>query len=147
MERQCASGLMTIATAAKSIMCNEIDIAVAGGVESISLTQNKHKNTFSFTIRCRESTGPRRVYPHAGNRRSGRPRYNISREAQDEYSYHSQMRTAAAQKWHFDNEIVHMKPRCRCSNKETKETTFKETVVDRDDCKPRRHHAGGFSKN
>ncbi|MCB1615846.1 MAG: acetyl-CoA C-acyltransferase, partial [Pseudomonadales bacterium] len=46
MERQCSSGLMTIATAAKSIMCNEIDVAIAGGVESISLTQNKHKNTY-----------------------------------------------------------------------------------------------------
>ena len=46
MERQCASGLMTIAYAAKSIMTNELDVAIAGGVESISLTQNKHKNTY-----------------------------------------------------------------------------------------------------
>ena len=46
MERQCASGLMTIATAAKSIMCNEYDVSVAGGVESISLTQNKYKNVY-----------------------------------------------------------------------------------------------------
>src|SRR5690349_17405326 len=40
MERMCGSGLMTIATAAKSIMCGELDIAIAGGLESISLTQN-----------------------------------------------------------------------------------------------------------
>ena len=46
MDRQCSSGLMTIATAAKSIMCNEYDVAVAGGVESISLVQNKHKNSY-----------------------------------------------------------------------------------------------------
>ena len=46
MDRQCSSGLMTIATAAKSIMCDEYDIAVAGGVESISLVQTKHKNNY-----------------------------------------------------------------------------------------------------
>src|SRR5690606_3416814 len=46
IERQCSSGLMSIATAAKSIICNEYDVAVAGGVESISLTQNKHKNSY-----------------------------------------------------------------------------------------------------
>src|SRR6056300_643794 len=46
MDRQCSSGLMTIATAAKSIMTGEMDIAIAGGLESISLVQNKHKNTF-----------------------------------------------------------------------------------------------------
>ena len=46
MDRMCSSGLMTIATAAKSIQCGEADIIVAGGVESISLTQNKHKNAY-----------------------------------------------------------------------------------------------------
>ena len=46
MDRQCSSGLMTIATAAKAIMCNEYDVAVAGGVESISLVQTKHKNSY-----------------------------------------------------------------------------------------------------
>ena len=46
IERQCSSGLMSIATAAKSIICNEYDIAVAGGVESISLVQTKHKNAY-----------------------------------------------------------------------------------------------------
>ncbi|MFT6275023.1 MAG: acetyl-CoA C-acetyltransferase [Halioglobus sp.] len=45
MDRQCSSGLMTIASAAKSIMCDEYDVAVAGGVESISLVQTKHKNS------------------------------------------------------------------------------------------------------
>ena len=46
VERQCSSGLMSIAMAAKGIMCDEIDIAVAGGLESISLVQNKHKNLY-----------------------------------------------------------------------------------------------------
>ena len=97
MERQCASGLMTIATAAKSIMCNEIDIAVAGGVESISLTQNKHKNTFRSQSDVVKALDPAAYIPMLETGEVVAARYNISREAQDEYSYHSQMRTAAAQ--------------------------------------------------
>ncbi len=46
MDRMCGSGLMTIAAAARAIQCGEADVIVAGGVESISLTQNKHKNAY-----------------------------------------------------------------------------------------------------
>ena len=46
MDRQCASGLMAIATAAKEIVVDGLDIAVGGGLESISLVQNEHANRF-----------------------------------------------------------------------------------------------------
>lgn len=135
MERQCASGLLTIATAAKSIMCNEYDVAVAGGVESISLTQNKHKNTFRSQSEAVKAKDPAAYIPMIETAEVVADRYNISRDAQDEYSYLSQMRTAKAQaNGIFNDEIVPMSTTMSVFNKETKETTFKETIVDRDDC-------------
>jgi acetyl-CoA C-acetyltransferase len=135
MERQCASGLMTIAAAARAIMCNEIDVAVAGGVESISLTQNKHKNTFRSQSEVVKALDPAAYIPMIETGEVVAERYNISRDLQDEYAYLSQMRTAKAQAdGVFNNEIVPMSTTMSVFNKETKETTFKETVVDRDDC-------------
>jgi acetyl-CoA C-acetyltransferase len=135
MERQCASGLMTIAAAARAIMCNEIDVAVAGGVESISLTQNKHKNTFRSQSEVVKALDPAAYIPMIETGEVVAERYNISRDLQDEYAYLSQMRTAKAQAdGIFNNEIVPMSTTMSVFNKETKETTFKETVVDRDDC-------------
>jgi acetyl-CoA C-acetyltransferase len=71
MERQCSSGLMTIATAAKSIMCNEYDVAVAGGVESISLTQNKYKNSYRNVSKAVLAVDPYCLHPDDRNGRSG----------------------------------------------------------------------------
>ena len=135
MERQCSSGLMTIATAAKSIMCDEYDVAVAGGVESISLTQNKYKNTYRAQSEVVKAIDPTAYIPMIETAEIVSARYNISREAQDAYSLLSQQRTAAAQaNGIFDHEIVPMKATMSVFNKETKETTFKEVIVDRDEC-------------
>lgn len=135
MERQCSSGLMTIATAAKSIMCDEYDVAVAGGVESISLTQNKYKNTYRAQSEAVKAIDPTAYIPMIETAEIVSARYNISREAQDEYSLLSQQRTAAAQaNGTFDAEIVPMKARMSVFNKETKETTFKDVIVDKDEC-------------
>ncbi len=135
IERQCSSGLMSIATAAKSIICNEYDIAVAGGVESISLVQTKHKNTYrsvSETVTAIDSTA---YMPMLETAEVVSERYNISREAQDIYSLQSQQRTAAAQQGGlFDDEIVPMSTTRSVFNRETKETTYEDVVVDRDDC-------------
>ena len=135
IERQCSSGLMSIATAAKSIICNEYDIAVAGGVESISLVQTKHKNTYrsvSETVTAIDSTA---YMPMLETAEVVSERYNISREAQDIYSLQSQQRTAAAQQGGlFDDEIVPMNATMSVFNRETKETTYEDVVVDRDDC-------------
>lgn len=135
IERQCSSGLMSIATAAKSIMCNEYDVAVAGGVESISLTQTKHKNTYRAQSEVVKAIDPTAYIPMIETAEIVSARYNISREAQDEYSLLSQQRTAAAQaNGVFDGEIVPMKARMAVFNKETKETTYQDVIVDKDEC-------------
>ena len=92
--RQCSSGLMSIATAAKSIMCNEYDIAVAGGVESISLVQTKHKNAYRSVSEAVSAIDPTAYMPMLETAEVVSARYGISREAQDEYSLQSQQRTA-----------------------------------------------------
>ncbi len=135
IERQCSSGLMSIATAAKSIMCNEYDIAVAGGVESISLVQTKHKNSYrnvSKAVTAEDTTAYMAMLETA---EVVSERYQIGREEQDIYSLQSQQRTAEAQNnGVFDDEIVPMNTTKAVFNKETKETTYEETLVDRDDC-------------
>lgn len=135
MERQCSSGLMTIATAAKSIMCDEYDIAVAGGVESISLTQNKHKNTYRNMSKAVMALDPAAYIPMLETAEVVADRYGISRDAQDEYSLLSQQRTAAAQEAGlFDDEIVPMTTTKAVFNKETKETTYEEVTITKDEC-------------
>ena len=86
IERQCSSGLMSIATAAKSIMCNEYDIAVAGGVESISLVQTKHKNAYRNVSKAVSAIDPTAYMAMLETAEVVSARYGISREAQDEYS-------------------------------------------------------------
>ena len=97
IERQCSSGLMSIATAAKSIMCNEYDIAVAGGVESISLVQTKHKNAYRNVSSAVTALDATAYMPMLETAEVVSERYAISREDQDVYSLQSQQRTAAAQ--------------------------------------------------
>lgn len=135
IERQCSSGLMSIATAAKSIMCNEYDIAVAGGVESISLVQTKHKNGYRAVSQTVVDVDPTAYMPMLETAEVVSARYNISRESQDIYSLQSQQRTAAAQQAGlFADEIVPMATRMAVFNKETKETTYQDVVVDHDEC-------------
>jgi len=135
IERQCSSGLMSIATAAKSIMCNEYDIAVAGGVESISLVQTKHKNAYRNVSKAVSAIDPTAYMAMLETAEVVSARYGISREAQDEYSLQSQQRTAAAQEAGlFNDEIVPMDAVQAVFNRETKETTYENVVVDRDDC-------------
>jgi acetyl-CoA C-acetyltransferase len=135
IERQCSSGLMSIATAAKSIMCNEYDIAVAGGVESSSLVQTKHKNGYRAVSQTVVDVDPTAYMPMLETAEVVSARYNISRESQDLYSLQSQQRTAAAQQAGlFADEIVPMAARMAVFNKETKETTYQDVVVDRDEC-------------
>lgn len=134
MDRQCSSGLMTIATAAKSIICNEYDLAVAGGLESISLVQNKHKNSYRNVSKTVLELSPRAYIPMIETAEIVAERYGISREAQDEYSYQSQMRTAKAQEAGlFDDEIVPMTTTKAVFNKETKETTYEEVTLGKDE--------------
>ena len=135
MDRQCSSGLMSIAWAAKSIMCDEMDVAVAGGLESISLVQTKHKNSYRNVSQTVTDIDPTAYIPMIETAEIVSERYGISREAQDEYALQSQMRVAAAQEAGlFNDEIVPFATRMAVFNKETKETSYQDVVLDRDEC-------------
>ncbi|WP_373090656.1 acetyl-CoA C-acyltransferase [Zhongshania sp.] len=135
IERQCSSGLMSIAWAAKSIMCNEMDIAVAGGLESISLVQTKHKNSHRNVSQTVLDIDPTAYIPMIETAEIVADRYGISREAQDLYSLQSQQRVAAAQQADlFADEVVPFKVSMSVFNKETKETTFKDVLLEKDEC-------------
>ena len=107
IDRMCASGLVAIASAAKGIMTGEYTIAVAGGLESISLTQNKHKNAYRAQSQAVLLAEPTAYIPMIETAEIVARRYGIARSAQDEYALRSQSRTAAAQRAGlFADEIV-----------------------------------------
>src|SRR5690606_15909905 len=97
MDRQCASGLMAIATAAKQIAGDGMTIAIGGGVEQISLVQNEHMNVHRWHDPWLTEHLPATYMSMIETAEIVSTRYGISREAQDEYALQSQQRTAAAQ--------------------------------------------------
>ncbi len=132
VDRQCASGLMAIATAAKEIVVDNMNVTIGGGVESISLVQTPqmrvapdpelmalHDDIYMPMLQTAETVGER---------------YGISREAMDEYALRSQQRTAAAQKaGKFDDEIVPVTATMQIVDKETKEVSHKEVTLSQDE--------------
>jgi acetyl-CoA C-acetyltransferase len=132
IDRQCSSGLMTIATAAKQIVVDRMDVLVAGGVESISLVQTPelrvgadpellamHKHVYMPMIQTAEVVGKR---------------YSVSRERQDQYALRSQQRTAAAQAaGRFDDEIVPVTATMKVTDKATGETGMREVTLTKDE--------------
>jgi acetyl-CoA C-acetyltransferase len=97
VDRQCASGLMAIATAAKEIIYDGMTIAVGGGLESISLVQNDHANRFRSQDPKLVETVPELYMLMIETAEQVADRYGITREAQDEFALQSQQRTAQAQ--------------------------------------------------
>ena len=135
LDRMCASGLMSIGVAAKSILAGEMNIAIAGGVESLSLTQTKHKNTYRAQSQGVLEVAPTAYIPMIETAEIVSRRYNVSRAAQDEYALQSQMRTAAAQQAGlFDDEIVPMTAQKLCFDKEGNITGHEEVLANRDEC-------------
>ena len=133
-DRQCSSGLMTIAAAAKSIMVGEQSIVVAGGLESISLTQNKHKNTYRFASEAVIAAEPTAYIPMIETAEIVAERYGISRAAQDDYGLLSQQRTAAAQAAGlFKDEIVPLTTQKQLFDKEGNPTTKEAVTLSRDE--------------
>jgi acetyl-CoA C-acetyltransferase len=107
IDRQCASGLMAIATGAKQIVHDGMEVVVAGGVESISLVQNEHTNRFRARDPWLEREVPGLYLPMLHTAEVVAERYGVTREMQDAYALESQRRTAAAQEaGRFDAEIV-----------------------------------------
>ena len=97
MDRQCASGLMAIAAAAKEIIFDGMAITVGGGVESISLVQNEKMNRFRTQDPKLMEIVPQLYMSMLETAEVVADRYGISREAQDEYALQSQQRTGQAQ--------------------------------------------------
>lgn len=134
LDRQCSSGLMAIATAAKQIVHDGMDIAIGGGVESISLVQNDKQNTFRAKDPWLVENLPEIYLPMLNTAEIVAERYNVSREAQDEYALSSQQRTAAAQEaGRFDAEIVPLESTQIVVDKETKETSEKQVTLSKDE--------------
>ena len=135
IDRQCSSGLMSVATAAKQIMHDGMQVAIGGGLDSISLVQNEHMNTHKMFDKDLLAVHPHTYMPMLQTAEVVAKRYNISREEQDEYGYMSQMRTAAAQEaGKFDDEIVPVTVTKGVMNKETKEISYEEVTVTKDEC-------------
>jgi acetyl-CoA C-acetyltransferase len=135
MDRQCSSGMMAIATAAKSVMVDDVPIIVAGGVESISLVQNEHANTFRSRDPGIMEIKPETYMAMIDTAEVVAQRYHISREAQDEYALESQKRTAAAQAaGKFDQEIIPVHTKMAVLNRDTQELTYQEVTATRDEC-------------
>jgi len=134
IDRKCASGLMAIATAAKQIICDGMQVLVAGGVESISLTQNKHMNTYRAQSASVLAHSPHMYVPMIETAEVVAQRYGISRQEQDEYSLQSQQRVAAAQNaGRFDSEIVPLVTRKATVDKSTGGISYEEVTLKRDE--------------
>ena len=134
LDRQCSSGLMAIATAAKQITHDGMRVAVAGGIESISLVQNEHMNNYRVEDKELLAMAPAIYMPMLDTAEIVAKRYQVSREAQDDYALQSQQRTAAAQTaGKFDDEIVPVTASKGLFNKETKEITFEEVALSKDE--------------
>jgi acetyl-CoA C-acetyltransferase len=135
IDRQCSSGLMAIATAAKNVMVDDVPIIVAGGAESISLVQNEHANTYRRRDPWVMEIKPETYMSMIETAEVVARRYNVSREVQDAYALESQKRTAAAQQaGTFDHEIIPLTTKMAVLNRETQEVTYKEVTVTRDEC-------------
>jgi acetyl-CoA C-acetyltransferase len=132
IDRQCASGLMAIATAAKQVIVDRMDVCVAGGVESISLVQtpdmrlgpdpellSMHNGVYMPMINTAEVVGTR---------------YAVSRERQDQYALRSQQLTAKAQaEGRFDDEIIPVTAKMKVTDKATGESSMQEITITKDE--------------
>ena len=135
IDRQCGSGLMAIATTAKSILNGEIAVGVAGGVESISLVQNDHMNVYRAGDPKLIETLPSIYMSMIETAEIVASRYGVSREAQDEYALQSQQRTAEAQgQGRFDAELFAVTARMNVIDKATGAVSAREVTIARDEC-------------
>ena len=132
IDRQCASGLMAIAIAAKQVIVDRMDVCVAGGVESVSLVQ---------TMALRVDPDPELMamvpsayMPMLQTAEVVASRYGIGRDRQDAYALQSQQRTAAAQSaGRFDAEIIPVSAQMSVKNKETGEVALNDVTLTKDE--------------
>ncbi|MGA8402105.1 MAG: acetyl-CoA C-acyltransferase [Stellaceae bacterium] len=134
LDRQCSSGMMAIATAAKEIMHDGMQVAIGGGVESISLVQNEHMNRYRAQDEELVALAPAIYMTMIETAETVAERYGVSREAQDEYALRSQQRTAAAQQaGRFDDEIVALPSTMLVTDRNTGEVSPKTMTLAKDE--------------
>lgn len=135
IDRQCASGLMAIATAAKQIIVDGMDVVVAGGQENISAVQNRYfewvqaEKDLNVVMHAQHAYMPMLQTAEYVSRR-----YGISRQQQDEYALASQQRTAKAQaEGRFDKEIVPITTTMLVHDKQSGQVSPREVTLSRDE--------------
>jgi acetyl-CoA C-acetyltransferase/acetyl-CoA acyltransferase len=134
IDRQCASGLQAIALAARSVIHDGVEIAVAGGGESISLVQNEHMNQWHAVDPELLAIKGEAYMSMLDTAETVAKRYKISRESQDEYSLESQRRTAVAQQaGRFKDELAPIKTTMAVVNKETGAISYNQVVLSTDE--------------
>jgi acetyl-CoA C-acetyltransferase len=134
MDRQCASGMIAIATAAKQVICDNMPIVIGAGLESISLVQNEHRNGYRGTDPNVLARSEHAYMSMLDTAEIVAKRYGISRDAMDEYALQSQQRTAAAQAaGKFADEIVPMTSKMLFMDKATKQQSIHEVTLDKDE--------------
>ena len=134
IDRQCGSGLMAIASVAKSIANGELKIGVGGGVESISLVQNEHMNGFRAGDPKLIAENPALYMSMIETAELVAKRYGVSRAAQDEYALQSQQRTAEAQAaGRFDAEMMPVTTTMKVQDKATGAVSSQEVTIKRDE--------------
>ena len=135
IDRQCSSGLMAIATAAKQIIVDGQNVAVAGGQENISALQNAYLKWAGDEKDPNVIAQSEHAYmPMLMTAENVARTYKISRDAQDEYAALSQGRTARAQAaGAFDEELVAITAIKRVKNRETGEETLEEVTLSKDE--------------
>ena len=134
IDRQCSSGMMAIATAAKQIIVDGMEVVIGGGLESISLAQTQKMNLDRYVDKNLVTKHKHIYMPMLQTAEVVGKRYNVSRDAQDVYSLESQIRTAKAQvEGKFDQEIFPVTTSMGVMNKETKEISFVENTLTKDE--------------
>src|SRR4029453_17757034 len=134
INRFCSSGLQAIAVAAQRVIVDGVPVAVAGGVESISLVQNEHQNRFRLTEDWLLEHKPEVYMSMLNTAEVVAKRYGVTREMQDRYALESQRRIAAAQKeGRLDAEIVPLKSVKLVADKATNETREESVTLAQDE--------------
>ncbi|MGD1067249.1 MAG: acetyl-CoA C-acyltransferase [Vulcanimicrobiaceae bacterium] len=133
INRFCSSGLQAISLAAQRVVMDGVPAIVAGGLESISLTQN-NRNVFHLKDEWIDEHKPELYWGMIDTAEVVSQRYGVSRERQDEYSLISQQRTAAGQAaGRFDAEIVPLPSRKAVADKETGAISYQDVVLTKDE--------------
>ena len=134
VNRYCSSGLQTVSMAAGQIMAGGYDTIIAGGVEQVTQV-SPVMNLNGFVNEKLNESEPGIYFPMGQTAEVVAKRYKVSREAQDEYSLESQIRTAAAQEeGRYNDEIIPMKTKMLLVNKETGDQTVVDAECVKDEC-------------